>query len=982
MQRRTGYARRMKGMLAGIEARRRRVEAGPARARAEELLAALVVWLPEGSRVGFAWRDGRGDTGECGAPALAADLRVRLLALLDGDAPDERDARHLERAWSDAAGSAVALVARLPEALDRQLHERWLALAEGSLHAAVLAARAQARIHALEQSERVQKALFEIADLAGSTLEMGEILRRVHALVGGLMYAENFYIALYDDLRETLRFIYFVDQLDGYVADPLLELPMTEMPTSLTAALIRLGKPLLGPSVEVRERLGVARDLQHGPDSKVWMGVPMRREGRVCGALVVQSYDSPASYSEDDRALLEFVAQHILTTIDRRHARERLEEAVAERTGELQQANRELQVEVAERQRAEHLQRALFRIAELSISADTLDQFYASVHGVVGELLDARNFYIALLDEDGQNLEFPYSVDERDTSRSSRKLSAGMTEFVLQSGLPLLARSDDIAAMHEQGLVQSFGPRACCWLGVPLHLDDHVAGAIAVQSYHDENAFDAQDQELLTFVAHHIGSGLARKRAQDALREAHGDLEHRVAERTFELARANRELQGEVRERLRVEERLRMQTRQDALTGLPNRVELLHRLQLAITAMRTDASRRYAVLFMDLDRFKLVNDSVGHAAGDEMLIEASRRLVNALRPGDLVARLGGDEFAVLVEGFGDRAEIEALAQRVLQALGDPIWVAGRELFPTGSIGIAFGENHYVSGEEVLRDADAAMYRAKAAGRDRSAVFDDAMRRESIRLLDLEADLRRALNADAFEPHYQPIVRLADGVVLGHEALLRWRQPGGEVRTPAEFLAVAEASGLIEQIDWQIYAKVATRLAREPAGYVSVNVAPNHLRGEDFADRLLGLLDAAKADASRLRIEITEVALLDDAPRILRTLRRLRDRGVLAQLDDFGTGFSALSYLHRFPISALKIDRSFVAELAGEARTESLALIRAILALAATLDIETVGEGIENESQRLALHGLGCMYGQGYLFGRPATELKPFAKHYR
>lgn len=969
-------------MLQGIEAQRRRADPGPAPVRTRVLLSRLAAWLPDGSQLGFAFRNAKDGSGEWGEPALLPSERVRLAALLDGHAPEARDATRVELAWSDAAGNAAALVAQLPMAIDPALRQRWVDLAEAGLGAALIAAEADHRIHSLEQSERVQKALFEIADLAGSTLEMGEILRRIHALVGGLMYAENFYIALYDDLRDSLRFLYFVDQLDPYVADPGLELPLGEMPTSLTAALIRLGRPLLGPSVAVREQLGVARDPQHGPDSKVWMGVPMRREGRVCGAVVVQSYDSPASYSEDDRALLEFVAQHILTTIDRRHALDRLEQVVTERTSELQSANRELHAEIAERQRGERLQRALFRIAELSISSSTLDEFYASVHAVVGELLDAGNFYIALLDESGQHLEFPYSVDERDARRTARKLAAGMTEFVLQSGLPLLARSDDIARMHDEGLVHSFGPRASCWLGVPLQIDDRVTGVIAVQSYRDEDAFGEHDQELLTFVAHHIGNGLARKRAQDALREAHGDLEHRVAERTFELARANRELQSEVRERQRVEERLRQQARQDALTGLPNRVELLHRLQLAITAMRAEPSRRYAVLFMDLDRFKLVNDSVGHAAGDEMLVEASRRLVNALRPGDLVARLGGDEFAVLVEGFADRAEIEALAQRVLQALGDPIWVAGRELFPTASVGIAFGESHYVSGEEVLRDADAAMYRAKAMGRDRSVVFDDAMRREAIRLLDLEADLRRALNADAFEPHYQPIVRLADGVVLGHEALLRWRQPGGDARAPGSFLAVAEASGLIEQIDWQLYAKVATRLAQEPSGYISVNVAPNHLRSDDFADRLLGLLDAAKADASRLRIEITEVALLDDAPRILRALRRLRDRGVLAQLDDFGTGFSALSYLHRFPISALKIDRSFVAELAGEARTESLALIRAILALAATLDIETVGEGIENESQRLALHGLGCMYGQGYLFGRPQPTLKPFAKHYR
>jgi diguanylate cyclase (GGDEF)-like protein len=381
------------------------------------------------------------------------------------------------------------------------------------------------------------------------------------------------------------------------------------------------------------------------------------------------------------------------------------------------------------------------------------------------------------------------------------------------------------------------------------------------------------------------------------------------------------------------------------------------------------------VLFLDLDRFKLVNDSVGHAVGDELLIEAGRRIVAAVRNGDTVARLGGDEFAILVEQIDGQGMAEELAGRVLGALGAPVWIAGRELFPTASIGIALWVPRYRSGEDMLRDADAAMYRAKGAGRDRSAVFDEAMRDEATRILDLEADLRRAINADAFEPHYQPIVRIADGTVLGHEALLRWRHEKRGILSPAEFIGVGEDSGLIEQVDWLMYARVIQDMATSRnGGYVSVNVSPRHFRSPDFAERLLGLLEACNVDPKRLRIEITEVALFDDAPRALRTLSNLRQHGVLALLDDFGTGFSALSYLHHFPIECLKIDRSFIAGL-STAQPESLAVIRAILALAGTLNIDTIAEGIETEAQRDALIGLGCVSGQGYLFGKP----KPLAE---
>jgi len=271
-----------------------------------------------------------------------------------------------------------------------------------------------------------------------------------------------------------------------------------------------------------------------------------------------------------------------------------------------------------------------------------------------------------------------------------------------------------------------------------------------------------------------------------------------------------------------------------------------------------------------------------------------------------------------------------------------------------------------------------MYRAKSAGRDRCAVFDEAMREEALRILDLEADLRRAINSDDFVAHYQPIVRLSDRRVIGHEALLRWQHERRGLLAPGEFIGLGEDSGLIEEVDWLMYARVARRLAREEHGYISVNVSPRHFLSADFADRLLRILDQAGADPHRLRIEITEGALLDDTARALRMLRTLRSNGVLAQLDDFGTGFSALSYLHRFPLECLKIDRSFVAGLVGDTRPESMAVVRAIQALAGSLGIHTIAEGVETEAQRIILRELGCQHGQGYLFGKPAEQLLPLA----
>ncbi|AKC88092.1 membrane protein [Pseudoxanthomonas suwonensis] len=949
------------------------VVAGP-RTPLERAVAVLHGLLPPGAQLAVGWRDPVLGNHFLMEPAMQAGPARRLELALAEAGSLSAEPGTLALSWHDAEDANLSLVARLPEALEATTREGWLATARTLLGSALEATRAQARMEKLEKSRRLQQALYEIAELASAEVEMGEMLHRLHAIIGSLMYAPNCYIVTYDDQRESVRFIYFADEADAYQPEPENEWTEEDMPNSLTFALLRHGRALRGPSNLIRRKLQVDYSELQGPDSQDWLGVPMKRGERVCGAIVVQSYDRPASYTDEDRALLGYVAQHVLTTLDRRQAQVELERRVRERTLELQHANRELQEEVVERQRAERLQHALFRITEMAMSSESLEQYHAKVHAAVDELIYARNFYIALLSDDQQSIEFVYSVDEKGDHRPTRRLSNGLTEYVLRMREALLADRADIDRLSREGEIHEFGIQAYSWLGVPLHRDGEVVGVLAVQSYTPQIRFSTDDQRLLTFVAHNISNGLARQRAQERLRAAHAELERRVVERTTELEAANEQLVAQIGERMRAEERLTHQALHDTLTGLPNRAYLLDCMASAIERAQLGDGMPFAVLFLDLDRFKLVNDSIGHAAGDELLVEVAKRIVSAMRAEDVVARLGGDEFAILISCPDGGDSVRDLAPRLLALIGRPVWVAGRELFPSASMGIALWHPRYSSGEELLRDADAAMYRAKNEGRDRYAIFDEAMREQAVRSLDLEADLRRAIISRDFLPYYQPILRLEDGQVVGHEALLRWQHERHGLLSPAAFIALGEESGLIEQVDWLLYEQVIGELARGGSGYVSVNVSPRHFRSPDFADRLLGLVQSADADPARLRVEITEVALLDDAPRTLRILNTLREHGVLAQLDDFGTGFSALSYLHRFPISGLKIDRSFVAGLDEEGgRQESLALVRAILALAGTLGIETVGEGVETEAQRDVLRELGCTCGQGFLLGRPAAR---------
>ncbi|HPG94581.1 MAG TPA: EAL domain-containing protein [Dokdonella sp.] len=823
-------------------------------------------------------------------------------------------------------------------------------------------------VRRLERAEHVQRALFAIANMASSDLDMPDMLHGIHEIVGWLMYAENFFIVLYESERDSLRFLYFVDTVDKDIFNPDDEIAASKLPNSLTLGMLRSGESQMGPSAELRAKLGIKRDDQFGPDSDDWLGVPMLGTEGMRGAIVVQSYLPDTRYSEEDRAILIYVAQHILTALERKQAKTDLEKRVTERTSELAAAIGELRLEVAERQRGERLQRALFGIVECAAAAASMDDFYASVHRIVGDLLNARNFYIALVAEGGEELEFPYSVDEINAVRPRRPIANGMTEYVLGTGQALLADRGRIDALVGSGDVQRFGTRASYWLGVPLICSERTVGVLAVQSYSADAPFTERDQELLTFVAYHIANGLERKRAQDALMHDNAALEARVEERTRALASANRDLTGQILERERIEARLTHEAFHDVLTGLPNRALLLQRLGTAMQRFQKHPEQSYAVLFLDLDRFKVVNDSVGHLVGDEMLKQAALRLASACAP-FMVARLGGDEFAVLVDSLPDQALAVTVAQRLIDSLNDPIRVTNKEMFTSASVGIAYADAHYTRAEELLRDADTAMYRAKARGRQCYEIFDEQLRAEAMRALDLEGDLRHALVRREFEPHFQSIVSLRDGQVVGYEALLRWNHPKRGLLLPADFLAAAEENGCIEQIDWQMFAMACEQARHLPEStYVSINVSARRLRVPDFDEVALRTIRSSGLEPQRVRLEVTEGALLDQPEQMSSILLRLRNAGVLVQLDDFGTGYSSLSYLHRFPIHSLKIDKSFVADLANEG--SSPAVVRAIIALAESLGVEVIGEGVETPAQRDALVALGCEIGQGFLFSQP------------
>jgi diguanylate cyclase (GGDEF)-like protein len=821
------------------------------------------------------------------------------------------------------------------------------------------------------RGEKLQVALYKIADLASGGLEMHEMLRRLHAAVSELMYAENFFITLYNAQRNTMRFIYFADKLEPNLVDPEEEIPVAQLSGSLSMAVIRTGRSAMGPSARLREEFNIVLGPRNsGPDSADWLGVPMVADKEVRGTVVVQSYDAGTHYTEDDRALLSFVAQHILTALQRRQAFAELERRVAERT-------RELTIEVRERQRGEKLQTALYAIADLASGELDMNEMLRRIHASVGELMYAKNFFIALYGAERQTLRFIYHADEKDPGLVDpneeipvAKMRNSLTLGLIHHGEPVLGPSRQVREILKVPGDTGVGTPAKHFLGVPMIADGGVRGVVVVQSYDETIHFSEEDQVLLSYVAQHILTALARKQAK-------AELERRVEDRTRELADAVHELRSQISERERVEQQLLYENLHDALTGLPNRSFLLDSLARALARLRRDPAHRFAVLFLDLDRFKVVNDSVGHLVGDEMLKQAGERIGSCVRAPDVVARLGGDEFAILLDQIRGPEDSFHVAQRVIDAISQPMHIAGKELFPSASVGIALSHERYRSAEELLRDADVAMYRAKARGRQRFEVFDERLHQDALHLLNLESDLRRALLRSEFEPHFQSIVRLSDAHVVGCEALLRWRHPERGLLLPADFLSVAEENGSAEQIDWQMFDKTCHALPNvlKDGGYVTLNVSARHFRSPELARQILDMLVAHAIPPGRVRLEMTEGALFENPDQARQTLETLRHAGVFAALDDFGTGYSSLSYLHRFPLHAVKIDKSFVADLRPGTTGGSAAVVRAVLALASTLGMEVVAEGIETTEQRDHLIELGCTFGQGFLFSqpRPATN---------
>ena len=535
--------------------------------------------------------------------------------------------------------------------------------------------------------------------------------------------------------------------------------------------------------------------------------------------------------------------------------------------------------------------------------------------------------------------------------------------------------------------VQAFYADKAAWQAARAEtMRDFTAGRINVSEYElvrrDGTVFWARLSGRPFDLAHPRGRSVwlvdditARREAAEAVSRARDELEVRVLERTAELAGANALLQGEIIERRQAEARVHHMAYHDSLTGLPNRALLSDRLDRAMLNARR-SQRQLAVMFIDLDRFKTINDSLGHMTGDQLLKEVANRLCCAVRGSDTVARLGGDEFVVLLPGIADPVEASAVAEQIIAALDQSFPLDGRQLHITPSIGICIYPDDGADVATLMRNADTAMYHAKATGRNNYQYFQPVMNQAAAQYFELESNLRNALARDQFSLHFQPIIDIGTRRLHAMEVLLRWRRTEDDLVLPDSFIPIIEDNGLIVPIgEWVIRQACEQSMAWLRAGLqpvpLAVNLSARQFTHGGLVAAVRRILDETGIDPALLEFEITETALMQHGEQTQEILEQINAMGIRLSIDDFGTGYSSLAYLKRFPVKKLKIDRAFIKDLPTSA--EDRAIVAAIIALSGSLQLSVVAEGVENESQYALLQRHGCQFAQGFLFSEPAPH---------
>ncbi len=848
-----------------------------------------------------------------------------------------------------------------------------------------------------KRTEIESQVISEIIQGVATTSNLDEMLGLVQQSIGRAIYAENFYVALYDKQSELLHIPFFTDKFDTIF-------PPQKMGNGLTAYVFRHERPALLTKKRIYQLIEDGEIELVGTPPAVWLGIPLMTPTEVIGVLVVQHYEDESVYTERDIELLSSAAGQIAMAIQRKRAEDTL---------------RDSEANLAAAQRITHLGSWELDLADLEDLNKNEVRWSDETHRIFGY-------------EPGQiqvsNELFYNSVHPDDRNRIAEVLADAIQQrkvFNIEHRIILPDKSERILYGQAELIYDEQTDRPLKLLGTVQDITQRrlTDAALRDSEYKlrtlftsiNEGLTQVDNDEVIQFVNDRLcqitgyernemigsktldllfddeGRRLVLKANEERKCGISGQYEARLRKKSGEMIwvlvsgapviNEAGELTGtlgmfmDISTRKRVEEQLLHDAFHDGLTGLANRALFMDHLRLTIERCKSRHSNYYGVLFLDFDRFKVINDSLGHAEGDELLKQIARRLEIVTRAGDLVSRLGGDEFVILLSEMLEVNDAIQVAERIQEDLKKPFDINGNEVLISASIGIALSTDGHKTAEDMLRDADLAMYRAKAKGKARYQVFNQAMRAQATTRLQLETEMRAALERREFAMHYQPILNLVTNELIGFEALVRWQHPTRGMIPPDDFIPAAEETGLILPLGRWILGESCRQMRAWQDAYpqasslvVSVNLSCKQFLQSDLAEQVALTLKATNLAPRCLKLEITESYLIENNEKAVKIMNHLRDLGVELSLDDFGTGYSSLSYLHSLPVNSLKIDRSFVSRMTES--DENGEIVRTIIKLAQNLKMQVIAEGIETAEQLDQLNQLNCGFGQGYLFAKP------------
>ncbi|MCL1078526.1 diguanylate cyclase [Parashewanella spongiae] len=579
-----------------------------------------------------------------------------------------------------------------------------------------------------KRSECARDALIAISNIASTVSCPDDFYEGVHNHLKQLVSADNFFVAWVCPKTGKIEIPFYRDQKDNctnyYDSDTLSDV----LESGLTGYVLKTAKPFLGNKETLSQLIKEKKITKQGSSCRSWLGTPIMKQDKAVGVVVIQSYTEEDSYAQPEIELMSFICQHIAGMTERLKQNTQLEKAISMRTKELVLAYNELKQEINERSNAEKLQKSLFDIASLCSAKTEDNDFYQELYKILNQLIDAKNCYISLHDPISNSLYFPFhSTKQKQSNPNGRPFADGLTEYLIKHKKPLILTHQDIQRMINDKKIFQSTPYCLNtqeikqWMAVPLHIHHKVRGALVLHHSDEDTEFQAKDLDILKFVSQHIARAIERKEAIEATQKNCIELERQVEIRTNELATANQELEKEIQRRKHVELQLIYDAKHDPLTSLPNRSMFMERLKQAINHIKRHPEDCFALIFIDLDKFKLINDTLGHLEGDRFLVETADRLKLCVRQNDTLGRLGGDEFVVILDGTQGKNNAIEIADRILQLLSQPYTLNHHKFYSSASIGIAISDANTQSSEAILKDADAAMYLAKSKGRGRYVI---------------------------------------------------------------------------------------------------------------------------------------------------------------------------------------------------------------------------------------------------------------------